>query len=266
MIDLPRSTYYYQPTQACKQLNDLELAELIGDIHDVFPGYGYRRITLELKARGHVINHKRVARVMRENDLHAHHRRRFKPVAGSESNLAVFPNRYRNIIPAEPDRVWVADITYIRIASGFIYLAVVLDACSRKVIGYAISKRIDTPLALAALTTAYNGRKPPPGTCIHHTDRGCQYASALYREALEQFGLLGSMSAPANPYQNAQAESFMKTLKVEEVYLAGYEKFSDVAARLPYFIEEIYNERRMHSALGYQTPNQFEAQHARQAA
>src|SRR5450830_383544 len=134
-----------------------------------------RRITLELRERGHVINHKRVARVMRENDLHAHHRRRFKPVAGSESNLAVFPNRYRNIIPAEPDRVWVADISYIRFASGFIYLAVVLCACSRKVIGYAISKRIDTPLALTALTTAYNSRKPPPGTCIHHTDRGCLF-------------------------------------------------------------------------------------------
>src|SRR5450830_130948 len=128
MIDLPRSTYYYQPTQACKQLNDLELAELIGDIHDVFPGYGYRRITLELKARGHIVNHKRVSRIMREHQVYGHHRRRFKPVAGSEADVAVFPNRCRNVIPTEPDRVWVADITYIRIASGFIYLAVVLDA------------------------------------------------------------------------------------------------------------------------------------------
>lgn len=124
-------------------LCDTELARLIGDIHDVFPGYGYRRITLELRARGHVVNHKRVARIMREHQVYGHHRRRFKPVAGSEADVAVLPNHYRNVVPAEPDRVWVADITYIRVAYGFIYLAVVLDACSRKVIGYALSRRID---------------------------------------------------------------------------------------------------------------------------
>jgi putative transposase len=213
MIDLPRSTYYYQPRPATAVLGDAELAHLIEGIHDVFPGYGYRRITLELRARGHVVNHKRVARIMREHEVFGHHLRRFKPVAGTETDVAVFPNHYQNIIPTEPDRVWFADITYIRIASGFIYLAVVLDACSRKVIGYALSKRIDTPLALAALTAAYRIRKPAPGTCIHHTDRGCQYASALYRDSLEEFGLIGSMSAPANPYHNAQAESFMKTLR-----------------------------------------------------
>ncbi|WDZ97364.1 IS3 family transposase [Herbaspirillum sp. WKF16] len=266
MIDLPHSTYYYQPKPATAALSDHELAQLIGDIHDVFPGYGYRRITLELKARGHVVNHKRVARIVREHEVYGHHRRRFKSVAGSEIDVAVFPSRYRNVIPTEPDRVWGADITYIRMVSGFIYLAVVLDACSRKVIGYALSKRIDTPLALAALTAAYRIRKPAPGTRIHHADREWQYGSALYQEALDEFGLIGSMSAPANPYHNAQAESFMKTLKVEEIYLAGYEKFDDVARRLPYFLEEICNERRMHSALGYQSPNHFEAQFALQAA
>jgi putative transposase len=177
MIDLPCSTYYYQPKPAAEALGDHALAQLIDDIHDVFPGYGYRRITLELRARGHVVNHKRVARFMRERQVYGgHHRRRFKPVAGSETDVAVFPNRYCNVIPTEPDRVWVADITYIRVASGFIYLAVVLDACSRKVIGYALSRRIDTPLALAALAAAYRIRKPAPGTCIHHTDRGCQGA------------------------------------------------------------------------------------------
>jgi putative transposase len=266
MIDLPRSTYYYRPTASQNAISDVELLNVIGDIHEVFPGYGYRRVTLALKDRGYIINHKRVTRIMKEHSLNPRSRRRFKPNTGTEVELATFPNLYRNMIPTAPDRVWVADITYIRIATGFVYLAVILDACSRKVIGYALSKRIDTPLALAALRAAYSSRHPTAGTCIHHTDRGCQYASALYRRALAEFGLVGSMSAPANPYHNAQAESFMKTLKVEEVYLAGYEKFSDVAARLPYFIEEIYNERRMHSALGYKSPNQFEAQHTRQAA
>lgn len=178
----------------------------------------------------------------------------------------IAPWTHRNNIPTEPDRVWVTDITYIRIAAGFVYLAVILDACTRKAIGYALSQQIDTPLALAALNAAYAARQPAAETCIHHTDRGCQYASRLYRDALAQFGLIGSMSAPANPYNNAQAESFMKTLKVEDVYLAGFETFRDVANRLPYFIEQIYNERRMHSALGYQSPNKFEAQLARQAA
>jgi putative transposase len=266
VIDLPRSTYYYRPSAAERQIDDLALVALINDIHDAFPGYGYRRVTLALRAAGHVINHKRIARVMKEHSLPATRRRRFKPASGNETDLAVFPNLYRNVIPTTPDRVWIADITYIRIDTGFAYLAVVLDACSRKVIGYALSKRIDTPLALAALHAAHSTRQPASGTCIHHTDRGCQYASALYRTALKELGLIGSMSAPANPYHNAQAESFMKTLKVEEVYVTRCETFSELATRLPYFIEEIYNERRMHSALGYQSPNQFEAQLARQAA
>jgi putative transposase len=161
--------------------------------------------------------------------------------------------------------VWVADFTYIRIPTGFCYLAVILDACSRKVVGYALSRRLDTPLALAALRSALASRRPPPG-CIHHTDRGCQYASETYRKALDEAGLRGSMSAIGNPYHNAQAESFMKTLKVEDVYVAGYESFLDVAERLPKFIEQVYNSRRLHSALGYRTPEEFETQHTQKAA
>ena len=140
-----------------------------------------------------------------------------------------------------------------------------LDACSRKVVGYALSQRLDTPLALAALQSAVTSRRPAPG-CIHHTDRGCQYASQLYRDALDAAGLLGSMSSVGNPYHNAQAESFMKTLKVEEVYLAGYETFADVARRLPVFIEQVYNTRRLHSALGYRPPEEFETLIALKAA
>jgi putative transposase len=170
VIALPRSTYYYRPSSAERQIDDLALVALINDIHDEFPGYGYRRVTLALRAAGHIINHKRIARVMQEHSLPAIRRRRFKPASGNEADLGVFPNLYRNVIPTAPDRVWVADITYIRIDTGFAYLAVVLDACSRKVIGYALSKRIDTPLALAALHAAHSTRQPASGTCIHHTD------------------------------------------------------------------------------------------------
>jgi transposase InsO family protein len=260
LLAIGRSWYYERSEQPTRAERDVALRGAIERIVLEFPGYGYRRVTKALARGGWAVNHKRVLRVMRQEALLCQLKRRFVATTDSGHALRTYPNLVAEVEPTGPDQVWVADITYIRLPTAFVYLACILDAWSRRCVGRHLSRTIDTRLTLAALDRALLARCPAAGL-IHHSDRGVQYASADYVGRLVSAGARVSMAATGNPYENAKAESFFKTLKCEEVYLQQYRTFDEAEANLGRFIEDVYNAKRLHSSLGYRPPDEFETSH-----
>jgi len=254
-LALPRSTYYRRRKTAAEV--EVALRDLIQQVALEWPSYGYRRITAELRRRGVAANRKCVLRLMREDNLLCLRKRRFVHTTNSDHRLPVYPNLVPELVVTKCDQLWVADITYVRLMREFIYLAVILDAFSRRVIGWALERTLETELALSALRMALAPRALTK-ELVHHSDRGVQYASLDYTALLKERGVRISMSRRGNAYDNAQAESFMKTLKYEEVYLREYETMAEARSSIGHFLEAVYNQKRLHSALGYLPPAEFE--------
>ena len=258
ILGISRSWYQEQHARPSATAEAVRLRDAIEQLILDFPGYGYRRVTKALQRDGWHVNHKCVLRVMRAESLLCQLKRHFVTTTDSQHGLRIYPNLLRGLVVRELNQVWVADITYIRLPTAFAYLACVLDAYSRRCIGWHLSRTIDTQLALQALSQAVGQRQPAPGL-IHHSDRGVQYASLAYVARVETAGARLSMAATGNPYENAKAERFFKTLKHEEVYLNDYQSFSEAEDQLDRFIGDVYNTKRLHSRLGYLPPTEFEA-------
>ncbi len=258
-VGLSRATIWRQLRQPRTSNEDeLELRSQIQTIALEMRAYGYRPITAELHRRDVKVNHKRVLRLLREDNLLCLRQRAFVRTTDSRHNLVVYPNLTRELVLSNINQLWVADITYIRLLREFIYLAVLLDAFSRRCIGWAISRHIDTQLTLAALQMALRTRTIHAGL-IHHSDQGVQYAATDYVAVLHDHKIEISMSRTGNPYDNAKAERFMRTLKYEEIYMNDYETLAEVRVSIEHFIEAVYNRTRLHSAIGYRPPVEFEA-------
>jgi transposase InsO family protein len=257
VLGISRSGWYAHARQPPAE-RDVALRAAIEDLALQFPGYGYRRITQALRRAGWRVNGKRVLRLMREEALLCQLQRRFVVTTTGRPGLGDYPNRLRAEAPSQPNQAWVADITSIRLPTTFCYLATLLDAYSRLVVGWELSRRIDTDLTLGALERALAVRQPAPGG-IHHSDHGVQYASTRYVARLEAAGARISLATKGNVYENALAESFFATLKREEVHLHEYQTLAEAEARLEQFIETIYNHKRLHSSLGYRPPSEVDA-------
>jgi len=252
-----RAGFYRHPPGLPKADRDMALRDALQLIALEFPSYGWPRMTMARKRRDWAVNHKRVCRLMREDNLLCLRKRKFVVTTDSDHGLPVYPNLARRMTLTGLDQLWVADLTYIRLELEFVYLAVILDAFSRRVIGWALDRSLDTELTLQALRMAIERRRPAPGL-VHHSDRGVQYASHDYTQLLRDHGILISMSRKANPWDNAACESFLKTLKYEEVYRTEYRDLSDARVSIGVFLEKVYNQKRLHSALGYLPPAEFE--------
>jgi transposase InsO family protein len=258
LLGISRSWYYECEAKPEEDEEETALRDRIEEIILEMAGYGYRRVTHALHREGKQINHKRVLRIMREESLLCRIKKSFVvKTTNSRHQFQVYPNLLAGLELTAPDQAWVSDFTYIRLRGAFVYLACILDAFSRRCIGWHLSRDMTTQLTLTALRRALAERHPQPGL-IHHSDRGMQYASYDYTEQLKQAGIRISMSDVDNPYDNAKAESFFKTLKQEEVYLKEYRSFEDAEANLDVFLEQVYNIKRLHSSLGYVPPVEFE--------
>lgn len=256
-VNLPRATFYRYRDIGEPLEPDIELRDHIQRIALEFPAYGYRRITAHLHRAGVVVNRKRVLRLMREDNLLCLRHKRFVATTDTDHGMPLYPNLVPALTLTRINQLWVADITYVHLPREFVYLAVILDAFSRRCIGWSLDRHLDATLTVAALHHALTERSVAPGL-VHHSDRGVQYASHAYTRLLEDRGIRISMSRRGNPYDNAYAESFIKTLKYEEVYLNDYETLAEASASIDHFLRDVYNRKRLHSALGYVPPEEFE--------